>query len=154
MKPHLSIAEPGDTSLKTDGSARFEEKFVDEWVLSLCRSPPLPVFMMARDLGYLNVAFSPVGRIMKRLVGVAGDRVTIDATGVEVNGIRLVNSSPLRSDAAGRPLVPYSLKNYVLEPTEVLLMSEYNPASFDSRYFGPLQTTTIESVVTPLLTWD
>jgi len=41
-----------------------------------------------------------------------------------------------------------------LGPDEVLLMSDYNPASFDSRYFGPLQTTTIESVIKPLLTWN
>jgi type IV secretory pathway protease TraF len=53
--------------------------------------PALPVFEIAKERGYFNVAYNPVGRLMKRLVGVAGDRVTIDAAGVEVNGIRLVN---------------------------------------------------------------
>jgi conjugative transfer signal peptidase TraF len=115
--------------------------------------PAMPVFEMAKERGYLNVAYSPVGRIMKRIVGVAGDRVTIDSAGVEVNGIRLKNSAPLIHDAAGRPMPRYPLNEYMLGPDEVLLMSDFNPSSFGSRYFGPLPTTTIESVVRPLLTW-
>ncbi len=81
-------------------------------------------------------------------------RVTIDSAGVEVNGIRLANSAPLPCDGAGRPLQPYALKDHVLGPDDVLLMSDYNPASFDSRYFGPLNAKTIEAVVHPLLTWS
>ena len=115
--------------------------------------PPLPIFEMAKDRGYLNVAFSPVGRIMKRLVGVAGDRVTIDSTGVQVNGTPLANSAPLPCDGVGRPLQACVL-NRILEPNEVLLMSDYNPASFDSRYFGPIEATSIELVVRPVLTWN
>jgi type IV secretory pathway protease TraF len=43
---------------------------------------------MAKERGYLNVAFSPTPHLLKRLVGVAGDRVTIDSAGVAINGIR------------------------------------------------------------------
>ena len=111
------------------------------------------MFALAEQRGYLDVAYSPVPHILKCLVAAAGDRVTIDCAGVRVNGIRLANSTPLPCDSGGRPLRPY-LTNRILGPGEVLLMSEYNPASFDSRYFGPLPATTIESVVTPLLTWD
>jgi len=115
--------------------------------------PALPVFEMAKARGYFNVAYSPAGHLMKRLAATGGDRVTIEASGVEVNGIRLANSAPLPCDGAGRPLQPYALKDRILGPDEVLLMSDYNPASFDSRYFGPLNAKTIESVVRPLLTW-
>lgn len=114
----------------------------------------IPIFALAQDRGYLNVAYSPVTRIMKRIVGVPGDLVAIDSSGVTVNGIRLVNSAPLRCDGGGRPMPAYALSHHVLGPGQVLLMSDYNPASFDSRYFGPLQATMIESVVTPLLTWN
>jgi conjugative transfer signal peptidase TraF len=120
--------------------------------LVLVSLPALPVFEMARSRGYLNVAYSPTPHILKRMVGVSGDRITIDSAGVEVNGIRLENSAPLPCDGGGRRLIPYIVRNYVLGPGEVLLMSDYNPASFDSRYFGPLQATAIESVVRPLLT--
>ncbi len=116
--------------------------------------PPSPVFEMARSRGYLNVAYSPAGHLIKRVAATAGDRVTIDSAGVEVNGIRLANSAPRKWDSAGRPLQPYILKDHILGPNEVLLMSDYNPASFDSRYFGPLSASTIESVVNPVLTWN
>lgn len=115
--------------------------------------PASPVFALAEQRGYLNVAYSPSRHLLKRLVATAGDRVTIDSTGVEVNGIRLANSAPLPFDGADRPLQAF-LTNQILGPGEVLLMSDYNPASFDSRYFGPLPATTIESVVKPLLTWN
>jgi conjugative transfer signal peptidase TraF len=115
--------------------------------------PDSPVFAMAKERGYLNVAFSPTPRLLKRLVGVVGDRVTIDGTGVVVNGIRLANSVPLKVDGAGRPLEIFAVKDNFLGRGEVLLMSEYNPESFDSRYFGPLPVSTIEAVATPLLTW-
>jgi type IV secretory pathway protease TraF len=82
--------------------------------------PALPIFALARERGYLNVAYS----------------------------------APCNCDGAGRPLQACLLKDHILGPDEVLLMSDYNPASFDSRYFGPLQATTIESVIIPLLTWN
>jgi conjugative transfer signal peptidase TraF len=116
--------------------------------------PAMPIFSLAKDRGYLNVAYSPTPHLLKRLAGVAGDRVTINSAGVEVNGIRLANSAPRNYDGAGRPLKPYLLKDYVLGPDEVLFMSDYSPESFDARYFGPLKATTIESVITPLLTWN
>ena len=116
--------------------------------------PALPIFALARERGYLNVACSAAPHLLKRLAGVAGDRVTIDSAGVQVNGIRLANSAPCNCDGAGRPLQACLLKDHILGPDEVLLMSDYNPASFDSRYFGPLQATTIESVIIPLLTWN
>jgi conjugative transfer signal peptidase TraF len=116
--------------------------------------PALPIFALAKTRGYLNVAYSSAPHLLKRLAGVAGDRVTIDSGGVQVNGIRLANSAPCDHDGAGRPLQTYLLKDYILGPDEVLLMSDYSPASFDSRYFGPLPTTSIQSVITPLLTWN
>ena len=115
--------------------------------------PRTPVFAMAKERRYLDVAYSAASHLIKRLAAVAGDRVTINRIGVEVNGIRLANSVPMTQDGAGRPLQYFPLENHLLGPNEVLLMSEYSPTSFDSRYFGPLQPTTIESVITPILTW-
>jgi hypothetical protein len=38
--------------------------------------------------------------------------------------------------APGRALATCSMKDYILGPDEVLLMSEYSPRSFDARYFA------------------
>jgi conjugative transfer signal peptidase TraF len=147
------------SGLRFNGTKSFPEglylvtvKNAEKGDLVFVNLPPSPVLEMAKERGYLNVAFSPTSHLLKRLLGVAGDRVTIDSAGVQVNGILLENSAPLSLDGSGRRLVLYPLKDHALAPGEVLLTSEYNPASFDSRYLGPLSATTIESVVTPLLT--
>jgi conjugative transfer signal peptidase TraF len=76
--------------------------------------PALPLFALAKDRGYLGAGYSAAGcgYLIKRLVGVTGDRVTIDSAGVEVNGIRLANSAPCDCDGASRPLQPYALKDH------------------------------------------
>ena len=118
-------------------------------------SPPAtPLFVIAKERGYLDVGYSPAPHLIKRLAGVAGDCVTINSSGVEVNGIRLASSKPMPRDGAGRPLQYFPLQNHILGQDEVLLMSDYSPSSFDSRYFGPLKSTSLESVITPLLTWN
>lgn len=104
------------------------------------------------DRGYINVAWSPVKHLLKRLVGVAGDRVTIDYFGVEVNGVCIPNSAPLVRDGGGRPLLAWLVNDYVLRAGEALILSDANPNSFDSRYFGPVPQRLIESVVIPILT--
>jgi type IV secretory pathway protease TraF len=67
---------------------------------------------------------------------VGGNRVTIDAQGVRVNGVLLKNSAPRSADEAGRPLRAHELSNYKLGNEEVLLMSDYNPESFDGAILG------------------
>lgn len=56
--------------------------------------PPLPIFTLAKERGYFNVAYGPAAHIIKRLAGVSRDCISIDASGVQVNGIRLFNSTP------------------------------------------------------------
>ena len=134
------------------GVYMVQHKVPEKGDVVFVRPPELPVFIVARDRGYLDVAASPAEFLVKRIAAVEGETVTIDASGVHVNGIRLANSVPLPFDTAGRPLQPFLLNDYILRPGEVLLMSDYNPRSFDGRYFGPLDSSAIESVVFPLWT--
>ena len=117
--------------------------------------PAEPVFALAKERGYLGPGPSPAGTcaLIKRVAGAAGDHVTIDAQGVWVNGHLLENSAPRPVDEAGRPLRPYYLSDYTLGADELLLMSDYSPASFDGRYFGPLKRANIQSVIVPIITW-
>jgi conjugative transfer signal peptidase TraF len=91
--------------------------------------------------------------LIKQVAAVGGDRATIGAEGVRINGVLLKNSAPRQADEAGRPMRAYELSDYTLRSEEVLLMSDYSPASFDGRYFGPLSRTTIQSVIVPIITW-
>lgn len=91
--------------------------------------------------------------LIKQVVAVAGDRVGIGKAGVWVNGRLLANSAQLPTDRDGLPLPRLNLEEYTLEAGELLTMSTYNPRSFDSRYFGPVRSDQILSVVEPLFTW-
>jgi conjugative transfer signal peptidase TraF len=117
--------------------------------------PAQPIFTLAKERGYLAAGPSPAGTcaLIKQVAAVGGDRVTIDAEGVRINGVLLKNSAPRPADKAGRPMRAYELSDYTLGSEEVLLMSDYSPASFDGRYFGPLSRTTIQSVIVPIITW-
>lgn len=91
--------------------------------------------------------------LIKQVVAVEGDTICIGAAGVRVNGQMLANSAQLPVDRDGLPLPQLNLENYTLRAGELLTMSTYNPRSFDSRYFGPIQRANVLSVVEPLLTW-
>jgi len=116
--------------------------------------PDTPLFRLARERGYVGSGgFRPYERMLKGLVAIGGDAVTIDDAGVTVNGRRLENSKPMSVDAAGRPLPVWHLEGYRLSPGEVLLMSDHSPLRFDGRYFGPIPRAQIRSVVRPVWTW-
>ena len=116
--------------------------------------PPTPVFAMAKARGYLGAGYCPggYGHLMKKILAVKNDVVTIGTDGVQVNGLLLPMSTPIKADGAGRPL-PSHEALWMLGSDEVLVMSDSNNGSFDGRYFGPIQRSQIEGVVRPVYTW-
>ena len=51
--------------------------------------PPEPIFKLAKERGYLAAGPSPAGTcaVIKEIAAVGGDRITIGAEGVRVNGL-------------------------------------------------------------------
>ncbi|MDH0913110.1 MULTISPECIES: conjugative transfer signal peptidase TraF [Rhizobium/Agrobacterium group] len=90
----------------------------------------------ARARGYLRFGLCPgrVAPLIKTVVGTSGQAVEI-ADDVRVDGRPLPHSRVARVDGQGREMVRYG--GGVVPPDAVFLHSEF-PASFDSRYFGPL----------------
>jgi conjugative transfer signal peptidase TraF len=122
--------------------------------LVLFRPPDEAVFDEALARGYIgNGGFTHYEMMLKRLVAVGGDVISIGPEGVTVNGRLLANSKPQPVDLGGRPMPAWHLKDYRLDPGEVLLMSDYSPISFDGRYFGPIPRAQIQAVVRPVWTW-
>ena len=117
--------------------------------------PPItPVFAEAKERGYIGAGFCPGGyrEMIKKITATAGDHLNISEKGVAANSVLVSNSSPYKEDPAGRPMPHYEI-DCTLKDNQVLLMSDYNPLSFDGRYFGPISRTQIRSVIRPVLTW-
>ncbi|EGY29990.1 conjugative transfer signal peptidase TraF [Candidatus Regiella insecticola 5.15] len=117
--------------------------------------PPLQTaFKEAKRRGYIGFGLCPgnYSYMMKKIVTLQGDNIAITAQGVSVNDTLLPHTTPLPTDRAGQPLPQISIASYTLSESELLLMTEHSPTSFDSRYFGPVNKTQIVSVIRPVLT--
>jgi conjugative transfer signal peptidase TraF len=116
-------------------------------------------FRMARERGYIipgrhnDRGAGGYDLMLKKLLAVPGDVVSITDTGVIVNGALVPNTRPLRSDNIGDPLPVLRLENYRLLDNEALFLSDHLPRSFDARYFGMQDMRQIVEVVKPIWTW-
>ena len=136
------------------GVYRLTNEPIVKGVYVLFCPPPAAVFDMAKARGYLGAGYCPggYGHLMKKILAVQDDVVSIGTDGVQVNGQLLPLSEPIKLDGGGRPLPNYEA-SWVLGSSEVLVMSDSNRGSFDGRYFGPIQRSQIEGVVRPVYTW-
>ena len=121
-------------------------------LVAFCPGSAVASFGMSR--GYLDPGRCPSGCVplIKRLSAAGGDQVAIGPAGVVVDGKVLKNSRPMARDGHGLPL-PQLHYSETLAAGQVLLMSDYEAASFDSRYFGPLDRASVLRAMRPVLTW-
>lgn len=112
-------------------------------------------FLEARKRGYLAAGFcdGELGYMMKKVLAAKGDTVLFGVSGVQVNGQALPFSARLPADKFGRAMPSPLPGPHVLQDDDLLLMSDVNPKSFDSRYFGLVNSKQIKSVITPIFTW-
>lgn len=115
---------------------------------------PTTVAAGGRALGYLAAGScadgtEPLGKIV---LGVAGDTLRYGADGIVLNGRTIPNTRPLERDSRNRPLEHVPFRTYVLRAGQVWLWSPYSVASWDSRYFGPIGTSGLVSLVLPVWT--
>lgn len=86
--------------------------------------------------------------LVKRVAGIAGDRICASGEAVTVNGRRV--ATRLAKDGSGRPM-PWWRGCRVLQAGELFLLMDA-PASFDGRYFGISEQTDIVGRAYPLWT--
>ena len=107
--------------------------------------PPEEVARLAAARGYL-----PRGvPLVKRVAALVGDDVCAFHEAIIIAGTVAVKR--LRNDAAGRRL-PWWNGCGRLAPGEVFLATKGVPASFDSRYFGPVPVDHVIGRLVPLWT--
>jgi conjugative transfer signal peptidase TraF len=90
--------------------------------------------------------------LLKRVVALAGDLVSVSSSGVSINGQLLSNSAPLSHDEAARPLAMAQLDHFRLGADQAFLMG-VTSTSWDSRYFGPVSLARSSGSFVPVFTW-
>ncbi len=104
---------------------------------------PADAAALAAQRGYLPSHIP----LLKRVGAIAPQHVCI------VNGIVRIDSVPVaavrRADGWGRPLPSWPQCRPLAEG-ELFLLSSTNPASFDSRYFGPIRADAVIGVAHPV----
>lgn len=92
-------------------------------------------------------------RLLKPVVGLPGDVVTITAAGTSVNGKLLPNSRVFDSDSDGRPIQHLSIGwTKRLASDEYFVLANYIERSLDSRYYGTVRRADLKGSARPLAT--
>lgn len=107
---------------------------------------PADVAAFAAQRGYL-----PSGvPILKRIGAVAPQSVCVRDRVVRID-VGIV-TTVLVHDGANRAMPAWNHCRQLAQ-SELFLLSDTHPASFDSRYFGPIATSAVLGVAQPLWTW-
>ena len=140
---HVAIVPMGLYVVTADSSANLVE---------FCPAEPFATLSLVRgyrDPGACRDGGAP---LLKPIVAKAGDVVELSWRGISVNGLLLPNTAPLSKDTKGRSLEPWPFGRVPVAPGTVWVASSYHSRSFDSRYFGPVDTTAIRHRMKAFLT--
>jgi len=107
---------------------------------------PTGAAALSAQRGYLPAGLP----ILKRVGAVAGQHVCARGEALMIDGT--LSGRILRGDRQGRPLSAWRHCRSLADG-ELFLLSATNPASFDSRYFGPVPASSVRGRAVPLWTW-
>jgi len=107
---------------------------------------PADAAALAARRGYLPLHIP----LLKRIGAMAPQSVCIEKHIVRIDGMPVAGVHA--TDGRGRPLSAWQ-RCRRLHDGELFLLSATNPASFDSRYFGPIAVSAVIGSAQPLWTW-
>lgn len=107
---------------------------------------PADAAVLAAQRGYLPAGIP----LLKRVGAMPPQRVCMQGSIVRIDDVAIAMALP--ADNHGRPLLPWQQCRRLFDG-ELFLLSSTNPASFDSRYFGPVSASAVIGSAHPLWTW-
>jgi conjugative transfer signal peptidase TraF len=108
---------------------------------------PADIATLAAQRGYLPERIP----LLKRIGALAPQQVCIAQHVVRIDGVAVADV--LDADSQARTL-PVWQQCGLLQEDELFLLSTTHPASFDSRYFGPVPVAAVLGTAQPLWTWS
>jgi signal peptidase I len=108
----------------------------------------MPMNNAARNYLVKKLGYTKDTMLIKRVVGLSGDLVCRHNSVVTINKRTLVAA---RSDRQGNHLQAWNGCR-TLSPNQVFLLGDH-PASFDSRYFGPVSRSELAGIYRSAVTW-
>ena len=121
---------------------------------AFCLSPENAYTAISSNRNYLGTSsLCPSGQkpLLKEVAGLAGDSVTVHSSLIQVNDKLVILTSRTR-DNQGREL-PRKLRSGIIPKGKALLLSTHHKNSFDSRYFGLVDASTLRKVI-PIFTFN
>ncbi|KTD04000.1 conjugal transfer protein TraF [Legionella geestiana] len=111
-----------------------------------------PAFRLGLDRNYIDPGLhcGGYGYLMKKVVAIPGDILSITDAGVFVNQARIPFSRPKLNDGLNRPLPQWHVTNYQLGKNELMTMTSQSEWSFDGRYYGLVHAGQIKGMLRPL----
>ncbi|HAU0965786.1 TPA: conjugative transfer signal peptidase TraF [Legionella pneumophila] len=109
-------------------------------------------FRLAKNRGYIDYGLycNGYGYLMKKVVAVSGDILSVTNGGVFVNQMLIPYSKPKLQDGMNRSLPQWQVMNYALQEDEIMTMTSQSEWSFDGRYYGLVHTRQIKGMITPI----
>ncbi|HAT9660781.1 TPA: conjugative transfer signal peptidase TraF [Legionella pneumophila] len=109
-------------------------------------------FRLAKNRGYIDHGLycNGYGYLMKKVVAVSSDILSVTNEGVYVNQMLIPYSKPKLQDGMNRTLPQWQVMNYQLQEDEIMTMTSQSEWSFDGRYYGLVQTRQIKGMITPI----
>lgn len=109
-------------------------------------------FRLAKNRGYIDHGLycNGYGYLMKKVVAVSGDILSVTNEGVYVNQMLIPYSKPKLKDGINRTLPQWQVMNYQLKENEIMTMTSQSEWSFDGRYYGLVHTRQIKGMITPI----
>lgn len=92
--------------------------------------------------------------LIKPVVAIEGDIISVSKDGIFVNGKLIRNSQPNEKDSKGEILPILKTGIYPVKQGNIWLDSGYSQKSFDSRYFGAIPIDKGSQITSPIWTID
>jgi len=94
------------------------------------------------DLAIIAEPGFPERLVVKRVIGLSGEHITIDRSGVRINGLDL--GLPDGVDHVGLGSKPCDVQ---IPGGNIFVLGDFTSDSLDSRYFGPIAKSSVKGVL-------